>query len=40
MEDLAQVVLDGLLADEELRGDLPIRVSFSCEARDLRFLRR
>ena len=38
--DLAQVVLDRARADEQLRGDLAVRVSLRHEARDLRLLRR
>src|SRR4051794_5014715 len=37
-EHLAQVVLDGARADEELRGDLSVRPSLRDEAGDLRLL--
>src|SRR6478672_12701110 len=39
-ERLAQVVLDGARADEQLSGDLPIGVSVRRKARDLRLLGR
>jgi hypothetical protein len=37
-EHFAQVVLDRARADEQLSGDLPVRVSLGHEARDLGFL--
>src|SRR5207302_3637444 len=39
-ERLAQVVLDGARADEQLSRDFAIRVSFRRQARDLRLMRR
>src|SRR5207253_11067936 len=39
-ERLAQVVFDGARADEELGGDLAVRVAIGRETRDLRLLRR
>src|SRR6476620_3531538 len=39
-EDLAEVVFDGARADEELRGDLDVRLPLRDEPRDLCLLRR
>src|SRR6187200_3289083 len=39
-EDLAQVVLDGARADEQLRADLRIRLPVAGHAGDLRLLGR
>ena len=39
-EDLAQVVLDGARADEQLRADLGVRAAVAGEPGDLRLLRR
>src|SRR4029453_17621683 len=37
---LAQVILDGPGADEELAADLRVRLPLDCQADDLHFLRR
>ena len=39
-EDLAEMPLDGAGADEQLRADLGVRETVSCEPRDLLLLRR